>query len=337
MEIEADQLQQLYFTEQLSLREIAKRLEVSPNTVRRRMLKFGIKLRSKNTEPDWWQNEKWLRKKYVKEGLSTVKIADLVGANSRTVNYTLEKFGIKRRSAGGQLKGKKMSASSRLKMSIAGKGKRRGAKNPNWKGGKISDDVRERRSFIAKKWRSIVLERDKRQCQTCGSKEHLHVHHIKSFKKNPERRWDINNGITVCVFCHEKIHSRSFPDWLTGRKPKAGDEINLVTVNRSDPFEISREELEKYYQTKTISEIAQTVGFSDEAVRKKMIEYNINRRASGPTPNLSLDKITLERLYGRHTMRDIAKILGVGETLVHKKIHQYGIPVRSRGARPNQK
>ena len=100
----------------------------------------------------------------------------------------------------------------------AKKGKLLGKDNPNWKGGLISDEVRDRRSYQAKRWREECRERDENQCTLCGSVERLHVHHILPYKDYPDRRWDINNGQTVCALCHEKIHQRRFPDWVTGRQ-----------------------------------------------------------------------------------------------------------------------
>jgi len=56
-------------------------------------------------------------------------------------------------------------------------------------------------------WRLSVMERDLFTCQNCcktGCK--LQVHHIKSYKDYPELRTDINNGITLCIDCHKKVH-----------------------------------------------------------------------------------------------------------------------------------
>jgi len=64
-----------------------------------------------------------------------------------------------------------------------------------------------RRSPEYQEWRKIVLERDSYTCQHCeatGGK--LVVHHIKTFKMNPELRLEPDNGIVLCNKCHEKLH-----------------------------------------------------------------------------------------------------------------------------------
>lgn len=56
-----------------------------------------------------------------------------------------------------------------------------------------------------KQWRSDVFTRDGWVCQTCknsvGGK--LQAHHIKSWSKFPDSRYDINNGVTLCIDCHK--------------------------------------------------------------------------------------------------------------------------------------
>lgn len=58
------------------------------------------------------------------------------------------------------------------------------------------------------KWKKNVLSRDDHKCKNCGSENNLHVHHIKSYKKHPELRTDMDNGITLCSKCHIKEHKK---------------------------------------------------------------------------------------------------------------------------------
>ncbi len=64
-----------------------------------------------------------------------------------------------------------------------------------------------RRSPEYQEWRVIVLERDKYTCQHCEQTGgRLVVHHVKTFKMNPELRLEPDNGIVLCNNCHEKLH-----------------------------------------------------------------------------------------------------------------------------------
>ena len=67
-----------------------------------------------------------------------------------------------------------------------------------------------RRRTEYKKWRESVYKRDEYTCQECGKKGGiLNPHHIKEFSKYKELRFDINNGITLCIKCHKKIHRKN--------------------------------------------------------------------------------------------------------------------------------
>jgi predicted DNA-binding antitoxin AbrB/MazE fold protein/ribosomal protein L32 len=115
--------------------------------------------------------------------------------------------------------GKKLSKEHRLKVSLASKGQRRspkteftsertkGEKNPNWKGGISSEKEIERKSKQWKEWRTKVYARDKYTCQKCNIKgKILHPHHIKYRDTNPELKFDVDNGRTLCIPCHRKTH-----------------------------------------------------------------------------------------------------------------------------------
>lgn len=54
-------------------------------------------------------------------------------------------------------------------------------------------------------WALAVLKRDKK-CVRCGAIENLQAHHVKHWKKCPEKRFDVENGATLCVYCHHAQH-----------------------------------------------------------------------------------------------------------------------------------
>lgn len=74
-----------------------------------------------------------------------------------------------------------------------------------------------------KEWRMRVLVRDDFKCAKCGAKaDKICAHHILTFSRNPERRFDVDNGETLCSMCHDNYHSKykneetipNFVEWL---------------------------------------------------------------------------------------------------------------------------
>jgi 5-methylcytosine-specific restriction endonuclease McrA len=73
---------------------------------------------------------------------------------------------------------------------------------------------RERDGWEAKAWRKAVLERDNHTCQGCGTRVGpLHAHHIRRWGTNPESRYDVGNGRTLCRGCHHDEHASQDKWW----------------------------------------------------------------------------------------------------------------------------
>jgi 5-methylcytosine-specific restriction endonuclease McrA len=70
----------------------------------------------------------------------------------------------------------------------------------------------EYKSFLKK-----VKQRDKYQCKMCGCKKKLQVHHILEWSENPHLRYEVTNGITLCVECHKSIryHEKTWALYLS--------------------------------------------------------------------------------------------------------------------------
>lgn len=124
------------------------------------------------------------------------------------------------------VKGKKNTPEHNLKISIAKTGKKfpykprpkalgripwnKGKPMPigeqanNWKGGVSRAYKTGYYSMEYKAWRKAVFTRDNWTCQKCFSKEEKYVtaHHIKSFAKFPDLRFEVSNGLTLCELCH---------------------------------------------------------------------------------------------------------------------------------------
>jgi len=147
----------------------------------------------------------------------------------------------------GNNKGKTFSAETRLKMSLAKKGKPSGRK-PNlgkhwkvsdvsnmghswseesrkksssshkrrvlegkchlWKGGLTAKAMLLRNSLEYKLWRTEVFKRDNWTCTWCGkSGSGLNADHINPFSLYPDLRFKVENGRTLCLECHKTTES----------------------------------------------------------------------------------------------------------------------------------
>lgn len=66
----------------------------------------------------------------------------------------------------------------------------------------------DRGSIVYIKWRDLILKSDNYTCQECSSIHKLHVHHIKGWEEFPELKFKSDNGITLCMSCHAKLHGK---------------------------------------------------------------------------------------------------------------------------------
>lgn len=98
-----------------------------------------------------------------------------------------------------------------------------GNKNGNWKGG-ISPVINNiRRCLKYRQWVSDVFTRDDFTCMKCNIRGgNLEAHHIKSFSDiikennidtfekamNCEELWNLNNGETLHILCHNDKHKK---------------------------------------------------------------------------------------------------------------------------------
>jgi len=82
----------------------------------------------------------------------------------------------------------------------------RGENNPKWKGGKSRDYKSHYNGLEYREWRRQVFERDNFTCQRCCRNQcYIEPHHIKSWTEYPELRFDVANGITLCLDCHSEV------------------------------------------------------------------------------------------------------------------------------------
>lgn len=68
----------------------------------------------------------------------------------------------------------------------------------------------ERNSSRYRNWRKKVFERDNFTCQHCGQRGgELNAHHVKPFAKYKKLRFEVDNGLTLCVSCHRNVHKKT--------------------------------------------------------------------------------------------------------------------------------
>jgi len=85
----------------------------------------------------------------------------------------------------------------------------KGENHWNWKGGITPKNQRERSSGEYAAWRKDVFTRDNYTCQHCGQRGgSLNAHHIQPWAKYPDKRYAVENGITLCAACHKAEHKR---------------------------------------------------------------------------------------------------------------------------------
>jgi len=115
-----------------------------------------------------------------------------------------------------RMKGKKQTEYTKIKISDSHKGiipinilrgDFTGANHPSW----IKDRTKikkqdERNNPNDKQWKYAVYKRDNFKCKIADKncKGRIEAHHILSWRDYPELRFNINNGITLCLAHHPR-------------------------------------------------------------------------------------------------------------------------------------
>ena len=174
---------------------LGKMYNVSYETIRTKLTKFGIKLRTVGESLSLWQRgipkSKSVRDKISKTLTGRVSTkSDAARAKQKTI--------------------KPMQGIV-------------GPAHPGWRGGTIPLRRELTEWSVYKKWKQNVLERDGFICQECFSSSGvMHAHHIKPVKVilkdnniktakeaiNCADLWDVTNGQTLCSVCHPKVEKR---------------------------------------------------------------------------------------------------------------------------------
>lgn len=83
-----------------------------------------------------------------------------------------------------------------------------GPKHPNWRFDLTDEERIKRRGNLFKKWSNTILYLDNYTCRKRSKRGgNLEAHHIFNWAHYLDRRYDLNNGATLCEECHTEFHS----------------------------------------------------------------------------------------------------------------------------------
>lgn len=156
----------------------------------------------------------------------------------------------------------------------------RGEECYNWKGGITSENDRIRNSQEYRYWRNSVYELDNYTCQCCGDSKggNLSAHHIENFSEYEDKRFDIDNGITLCDSCHSPSIKGSFHH-IYGTHNNTREQLNEYISNHKVDQPKS-EFVERYNngEFKINYTINKTINWTKEEVELLEINYPILKR-----------------------------------------------------------
>lgn len=100
--------------------------------------------------------------------------------------------------------------------------------NPN-----LTPEERLKKRYVlsggySRTWSKEIMKRDDYTCQTCKKRGgELNAHHIYAWNKYPEQRFEIDNGVTLCVDCHKEFHK------MYGRGGNTFDQFKEYVSNKT--------------------------------------------------------------------------------------------------------
>lgn len=88
---------------------------------------------------------------------------------------------------------------------------RSGKNSPSYKSS-ITDEERIFKRTLNKdklnSWRKKIFERDDYKCAVCNQNGYLHAHHLDGYHWCKDKRYDLNNGVTLCKDHHFNFHKQ---------------------------------------------------------------------------------------------------------------------------------
>ena len=161
-----------------------------------------------------YRDRAWLAHHYCELAMEQRAIAELAGCTTHTIRAWVRKHALQK-SAGSWSRGRRPwnagvryqagwhhTAESRQALSEM----KRGARNPQWRGGITPLGAQLRRDVDP--LRAGVLARDGYACRLCGGRDRLVIHHVLPVWARPDLVADPANLAVVCTPCHLSIVGR---------------------------------------------------------------------------------------------------------------------------------
>ena len=82
-----------------------------------------------------------------------------------------------------------------------------------------------------KAWHDAVLARDNGLCQQCFNPG-THAHHLEGWWVAKDKRFDVDNGKTLCRPCHEELHGFKFGIYEKSTGDAHRSRVFLKALNR---------------------------------------------------------------------------------------------------------
>lgn len=177
-----------------------------------------------------------------------------------------------------------------------------------------------------REWRKQVLERDGHKCQCCGGDKHLVAHHIFNYKDYPLLRCSVDNGITLCKWCHGKYHS------YYGKKANAHtlmeyykrfecNEISRVEKEPKEPVPVLDTPETRFLKEYYVEDVRRTHWLSNKEICDKYQEYcaqnhiPINQKSMMANMGMAISKVFGNIKHRKSKgMRYPLKLKEVGQT-----------------------
>ena len=182
------------------------------------------------------RDKEWLEARYFMDNLSIAKIAKLIPCDYRTIHKAFQRLEIPfkpkhitygeinlnpaKGERNGNWRGGKNKCIDCTNL-VSAKGYQRclschvtfnrGENHPSWKlpeqrVGTETEIIRNSGEY--KEWRIKVWSRDKNLCKVCNTRQKVMIaHHLDGFNAFPEKRFDVDNGVTLCDRHHIAFHT----------------------------------------------------------------------------------------------------------------------------------